>query len=102
MGELLQPLDQALAHLARRLLGEGDGQNFVRAHRLARAGLRLLLRAGAVEQRAHDARDQHPGLAGAGAGLHGHAAARIAGDGVKGLGGNGLAVAGVGGGHVRF
>jgi hypothetical protein len=34
---------------------------------------------------AQDARDQHPGLARAGAGLHRHVAARVAGDGVEAL-----------------
>jgi hypothetical protein len=67
--KLLQPLLQALAHLARRLLGEGDGQDLMR------------LRAG--QQRAQHARDQHPGLARAGAGLHRHAAPRVAGHGVE-------------------
>ena len=78
----IQPFIQALAHLARRLAGEGDGKDL--------AGLR------AREQRPHDARDQHPGLARAGAGLHGHAAPRVAGHGVERLARDGAAVVLVG------
>jgi hypothetical protein len=74
-GELLEPLVETLAHLAGRLLGESDRQDLVR---LA-GGLALF------EQRAHDARHQHPGLARAGAGFDGDRAPRIAGDGVEGL-----------------
>ena len=66
---LRQPLLQALPHLAGRLAGEGDRQDLVR------------LRAG--QQRAHDARHQHPGLAGAGTGLDGDVPARVAGNGVE-------------------
>ena len=69
--KLVQPFVQALAHFAGGLLGEGDGQDLVRL--------------GAGQQGAQDARDQHPGLAGAGAGLHRDAAARVAGDGVEAL-----------------
>ena len=61
-----QPLVQPRAHLAGGLAREGDGQD--------------LLRLRAVEQRAQDARHQHPGLAGAGAGLDDDAAPRVAGD----------------------
>ena len=71
IGELAQPLRQALAHLARCLAREGDGEN--------------LLRLRAIEQRAQDTRHQHPRLARAGAGLDGDAAPRVAGDGVEGL-----------------
>ena len=53
------------AHFAGGLAGEGDRQDLVRR--------------GAVEQGAQDARHQHPGLAGAGAGLDDDAAPRIAG-----------------------
>ena len=49
----------ALLHLARRLVGEGDGENLVRP----RAALRDDMR---------DARGQNPRLAGAGAGQHQH------------------------------
>ena len=74
-GELREPLVEPRAHLAGGLAGEGDGQDLVRF-----AGALALL-----QQRADDARDQHPGLAGAGAGLHRHIAARVAGDAVEGL-----------------
>ena len=82
--EVGQPFLQPLAHLARRLLGEGDGQD--------------LGRLGAFEQRAQDARHQHPGLARACARLHRHVAARVAGDGVEGVARAGGAVVFVGGG----
>ena len=82
--EVGQPFLQPLAHLARRLLGEGDGQD--------------LGRLGAVQQRAQDARHQHPGLARACARLHRHVAARVAGDGVEGVARAGGAVVFVGGG----
>ncbi len=68
-GKVTQPLEEALAHLGRGLVGEGDGQN--------------LLRLRPVEQRPQDPRHQHPRLAGPGAGLDDHAAARIAGHGIK-------------------
>ena len=84
-GKIGQPLVQALAHFTGRAAGEGDGQNFLRRH--------------TFEQRAHDARDQHPGLASTGAGFHRHTALRVAGDGVKGFGADVLAVAFVGGNH---
>jgi len=71
LGKRLQPFLQALAHFARGLLGEGDGQNLVRR--------------GAIEQRAQHARDQHPGLARTRAGLDRHAARRVAGNGIEGL-----------------
>ena len=83
VGELLQPLLQALTHLARRLLGEGDGEDFMRR--------------AALQQRAQHARHQHPGLARARAGLDGDAALRVAGNGVEGLARDGLAVVFVGG-----
>ena len=51
----------ALLHLARRLVGEGDGEDFGRP------------RAAEAED-VRDARGQHPGLAGAGAGQHQHRA----------------------------
>ena len=69
--KLFEPLLQALAHFAGRLLGEGDGENFVGC--------------AAVEQRPQHARDQHPGLARAGTGLDRDAALRVAGNGVEGL-----------------
>ena len=83
MGELMQPLVQAGAHLASRLAGEGDRDD--------------VLRPGAVQQRAQDARHQHPGLARAGAGLDDDAACRIAGQRVEALAGDRRAVEGVGG-----
>ncbi len=64
-----QPFLQPLPHLAGRLAGEGDGED--------------LLWLGTVEQRAQDARDQHPGLACTGAGLHRDVAPRVAGDGIE-------------------
>ena len=69
-GELAQPLGQACAHLACGLARERDREYF--------------LRLGALEQRAQDARDQHPGLARAGAGLDDDAAPRVAGNRVEG------------------
>ena len=54
-------LGDALDHLARRLVGEGDGEDF------AREGLALVQDMG-------EAGGQHPGLAGAGAGEHQHRA----------------------------
>jgi len=82
VAELLQPLLQALAHFARGLFGEGDGEDFMRCT--------------AVEQCAQHARDQHPGLARARAGLHRHAAGGVAGNGVEGLARDGAAVVFVG------
>ena len=78
MGELAQPFIEALAHLAGGALGEGDGQNLVRLQRTVGTGFFSVF-----QQSAQHARDQHPGLARAGAGLDRHAAARVAGDGVK-------------------
>ena len=63
--EFEQPFSQALLHFARRLAREGDGQHFL--------GPRTL------EQCAHDARDQDPGLARAGTGFNDDAALRVAG-----------------------
>ena len=86
-GKLVQPLVQPLAHLAGRAFGKGNRENLVRRHTQV-----AILRVHAVQQGPHDTRHQHPGLARAGAGLDGHAAARIAGDCVKAVGRDGLAV----------
>src|SRR5574343_351036 len=72
---------------ARGLAGEGDRQH--------------LLRLSALEQGAQDARNQHPGLAGAGAGLDDDAAGGVAGDGVEAGAVDRLAVGTVGGGVRR-
>ena len=99
-GEFFQPLVEALAHFASGFFGEGDGEDFMRAHQLAGRAVGVIGRVRTVEQGAHDARDQHPGFARPSAGFNGDAATRVAGDGVKRLGTDGLAVAGVsGGGH---
>ncbi|MPM97817.1 hypothetical protein SDC9_144997 [bioreactor metagenome] len=76
--KIFQPFLQALAHFTSGLLGEGDGQNFMRL--------------GAVEQGPQHARDQHPCLASARAGLHGHAALRVAGNRIERLTRHRLAV----------
>ena len=67
--ELAQPVVQPLAHLAGRLARERDREDLVRLR--------------TVEQRAQDARNEHPGLAGAGAGFDDDAAARVAGERVE-------------------
>ena len=92
MGKGLEPFVQPLAHFAGGFLGEGDRQDLVRQDLLPGCSR------GPVKQRPHDARDQHPGLAGTGAGFHRHAAPRVAGDGVERIGGDRRAVALVGGG----
>ena len=70
---------------------------------LVKVMARISCGARAVEQRAQDARDQHPGLAGAGAGFHRHMAPRIAGDLVEVFAADRESVAFVGGlGHVVF
>ena len=51
----------------------------------------------AVQQRPQNARDQHPGFSGTGAGFNRHAAPRIAGDFVEGFGADQVAVVFVGG-----
>ena len=91
-GKSRQPFIEALAHFARRLAREGDGQNFMRRQRRAvrAAGRRL-------NQRPQDAADQHPRLARARARLDRHAAARIAGNGIKRIARDGLVVVKVGG-----
>ena len=61
LDDLADHLADALLHLARRLVGEGDGEDFAR------------LRAAEVEDMG-DAGGQHPGLAGSGAGQHQHRA----------------------------
>jgi hypothetical protein len=65
-GMLREPLVQPLPHLAGGGAREGDGEDLVRRD--------------AFEQRAQHARDQHPGLARAGARLDHAAAGGIAGD----------------------
>ena len=55
------------------------------------------MRRAAVQQRTQHARNQHPGLARTGAGLHRHAAGGVAGDCVKSLARDGAAVVFVGG-----
>jgi hypothetical protein len=87
LGEVFEPHVEALAHLAGGLLGEGDGQDLVR----------LAGRFALFQQRAKNARDQHPGLARAGASLHGDRTARVAGDGIEGLALDVAAVVFVGG-----
>ena len=92
MGKFGEPFVEPLAHFASGTLGEGDGQNFLRLQ--AAIGTGFL---DAFEQGAHHARDQHPGLAGTRASLDRHAAARVAGNGVKGIGRDQFAVAFVSG-----
>ena len=75
---------EPLAHFASGFFGEGDGQD--------------VLRRATVKQRANDARDQHPGFAGASAGLYCDAARRVAGQRVKRLARHGGLVDAVGGG----
>ena len=92
MGKVGQPFIQALAHFSGSALGESDGQNFL--------GLQCAISAGSLSvfhQGTHHARDQHPGLTGAGAGLHRHAALGVAGDGVKSPGCDQRAIAFVSG-----
>ncbi len=69
--ELAQPGIEALAHFAGRLAREGDREDLVRR--------------GAIEQGAQDARDQHPGLARTSAGLDDDAARRVAGERIEHL-----------------
>ena len=82
LGKLRQPFVQALPHFGGSLLGEGDGQN--------------LLRLGSRQQCPQDTADQHPCLAGAGAGLHHHMAGRIAGDGIESSRRHRAAIGGIG------
>ena len=82
-GPLTQPVVQALAHFARSLAREGDGQH--------------LLRQRAGQQSTHDARDQHPRLASTRAGFHHHRPRRVAGQCVEVRVVDGAAVDGVGG-----
>ena len=89
MRKLGQPFLQTQPHLARRFFGEGDGQNFMR---FTSSVFGIIF-----QQRPQHPRHQHPGFAGTGAGLNGHAAARIAGDGVKLVAGDALAIQLVGG-----
>ena len=69
LAEFLDPCGQALAHLTSGFFGKSNGQQFMRLR--------------TFEQCAQHARDQHPGLAGAGAGFNHHAAPRVAGYAVK-------------------
>jgi hypothetical protein len=82
-GAALQTVEQARAHLAGCLAGEGDGEDL------------LWLRA--VEQRTNDAGHQHPGLPRAGAGLDHDVAARVARHAVEALRRHDTAVQAVGG-----
>ena len=80
--EALQPLGQARAHLAGGLARESDRQD--------------VLRRSTVEQRTHDARHQHPGLAGTGTGFDDDGTARVAGGGVERLAADAAAIQAVG------
>ncbi len=81
-GQLGEDVEQALTHLFGRLARERDGED-VRGRR-------------ARQQQPQHARDQQPGLAAAGAGLHHHRALRVAGRARESLGRDRRAIAFVG------